>query len=241
MSIFSSDGSGLLLFGIIFSIVVGLLIAKYILQKAPKRMRALEAAAINIGFRFDGLDWMDRHSAPQLSTALFHAGYGRRSYNIMTGLSSGLQTSLFDYQFATGGDESSTCHFQTVAAFRKEGFRLPNFEMRPEGVLQKIGDAFTRKDIHFESHPEFSRRYQLRGDPPEEVRQLFSANLLSYLEGLDRKKKWRLEASDQTLIVYRADVTVKPADLPNFLQDTSAIASSFFSLCTPRNPVSTRI
>ena len=38
-----------------------------------------------------------------------------------------------------------------------------DFEMRPENLLNKIGAALGRQDIDFDSNPEFSRRYLLRG------------------------------------------------------------------------------
>ena len=66
---------------------------------------------------------------------------------------------------------------------------------------------------------------------------MFGAALLSFLESLDPKKKWRLEGTAETLVVYRAGKRVKPEEFRTFLEETSALASSFLSLGGVRTPV----
>jgi hypothetical protein len=148
----------------------------------------------------------------------------------MTGSSSGLRVSLFDYSFVVGSGRNSHTYAQTVAIFSKSGTVLPEFEMRPEGIMQKIGEIFVHKNITFDSRPEFSRRYQLRSPETDKTRELFTPALLSFLEGLDPKKKWRLEAFAETLIVYRMSKRAKPEEFRAFLEETGSLANSFLSL-----------
>jgi hypothetical protein len=54
----------------------------------------------------------------------------------MIGSSGGLNVSLFDYTFPMG--KSSVTY--TLAAFSQD-LQLPAFELRPENIFDRIGDA----------------------------------------------------------------------------------------------------
>lgn len=215
-------------------VVATLLVAGLILER--RRREALAALALEIGFQYLGKDW--GNEAPQLGAPLFRKGRNREFRNIMAGSASGLPAYLCDYQYVTGGGRSSQTHFQTVAGFTKSGAVMPEFELQPEGVLQKIGDAFVHKDIDFDTHPEFSRRMQLRSPEEQKTRELFSSGLLSYLEGLDPAKKWRIEGTGNTLLLYRGGKRVKPGEVKSFLAETSTIASQFFSFAGSKKTLS---
>ena len=196
-------------------------------RQAKKRTQALEAVAAEIGFRFDG---NDQSSAIQVRTALFNKGSGRKFRNIMNGVSSGLKASLFDYSYTISSDKSSSTYRQTVAAFVQD-LGLPLFEVRPEGLMDRVGEMFVHQDINFDSHPRFSRRYALRGKEEGKIRELFTPALLSLLEGLPAEKKWHIEGSDLTLLLYMQGKTVKPEEVRPFLEETSSLAQTFFASC----------
>ena len=199
-----------------------------------RRKRALTDVALQIGFNYEGEDWVDQERAPHLETPLFDKGHNQEFLNVMTGSVSGFQTSLFDYKFVIGGGKSSQTCMQTVVSFTKPGISMPEFELQPEGIMQKIGAVFVHDDIDFDSHPEFSRRMQLRSPEEEKTRELFNPSLLTFLEGLDQSKKWRLEGVTETLLIYRWKKRVKPEDFRQFFEETSAIASQFFGLASLR-------
>lgn len=219
--------------GGIVVVVAALLIAGTILER--RRREAMAAVALETGFQYLGKDWGTE--APQLGAPLFRKGHSREFRNIMVGSAGGFRACVFDYQYVTGGGRSSQTHFQTVARFTRPGVVMPEFELQPEGVLQKIGDAFVHKDIDFDSHPEFSSRIQLRSPEEQKTREMFSPGLLSYIEGLDQSKKWRIEGIGNTLLLYRSGRRVKPADFKEFLSETSSIASQFFSLAGLKKPI----
>jgi hypothetical protein len=215
-------------FGVVLLILIAAVIVKHI--RAQKRTDALQTVAQEIGFYFAGNDWSDQSQAPQTGIALFKRGGGGRFKNIMTGTSAGFRTSLFDYSFTVGGAKSRRTFTQTVAAFSQD-LLLPRFDMRPEGFLDRIGDAFVHKDIDFASHPEFSRLYLLRGSEQDSIRELFTPALLTFLEGLPSDDKWHIEGVGATLILYRSDVTVGADRIHAFLDETFSIARTFFSSC----------
>ena len=212
--------------GIMAVVFIGVLIFTKI--QAQKRTQALQGVAQEIGFTFKGDVWNNQPNAHQFGTPVFGRGRRRLFNNVMVGTSAGLETSLLDYSYTVGSGKSSHTYTQTVAAYSQELW-LPLFELRPEGFLDRIGDAFTHKDIDFESHPNFSRRYLLLGPAEQTIRELFSPALLTFLEALPPDEKWHIEGCVTNLIIYRCDVTVGSEEFRSFLERTSSIAKTFFS------------
>lgn len=206
---------------------------------ARKRTQAFEEAAVRMGFTFGGEEWPDRGRAPALETALFGKGHSHEVKNTAFGSAAGFRASVFDYTFVVGGGKNSQRYTQTVAAFSKDGASLPYFELRPANLLSRAWDAVAHKDIRLEGNPEFAQRCVLRGALPEKVSELFSPALISFVEGLDAKEKWHMEGADDTLVVYRMAKKVAPEKLRDFLDQTSAIASGFFSLAAQTVTVNT--
>ncbi|HEU5410169.1 MAG TPA: hypothetical protein VFU57_04045 [Candidatus Acidoferrales bacterium] len=194
-----------------------------------RRTQALADAAVRIGFVFGGEDWPDKDRAPLLETALFGKGRDHKINNVMSGSAAGFRASLFDYTFVVGGGRNSRRYMQTVATFSKDGASLPYFELRPANLLSRAWDAVAHKDIRFDGNPEFAQRYVLRGALPEKVHELFTPGLISFFDALDAREKWHIEGTDDTLVVYRMSKKVAPEKLRDFLDQTSAIASAFFS------------
>jgi hypothetical protein len=215
-------------FGGILALTVAIIAVSILYAK--KRTRELAAAAQQIGFRFVGDSWSGPSRSCQSKTSLFQRTRGQFR-NVMTGSAAGFQVSLFDYSYIVGKSAIS----QTVAVFSQER-QLPPFELRPENVLDRIGDAFVHNDIDFDSHPEFSRRYLLQSSQKEDTRKLFTPGLLTYIEQIPAEKEWHIEGSGTTLIVYRAGMPVKPSDLRSFLDETSMIAGTFFASCGLKEP-----
>jgi hypothetical protein len=216
----------LVFLGIAIALIVAVTAFQWIL--AQKRTQALQGVAQGIGFAFEGDAWNQQPAAHQMHAVLFGKGRSRRFRNVMSGATDGLKTSLFDYSFTVGGVKRSRTFTQTVAAYSQELW-LPLFEMHPEGFLDRIGDAILHDDIDFDSHPDFSRRYYLRGPDEAGIRKLFSPALLTSLQELPPESKWHIEGADSMLFVYRSGVKVGVDEFPSFLQETSAIARTFFA------------
>lgn len=200
-----------------------------------RRTKALANAAIEMGFTFDG-----ETRAPYLQTALFGKGYSRKFENIMTSDRAGLVVRLFDYSFVVGTGKSQQTYTQTVASFSKDHVSLPYFELRPANMLGRAWDAMAHKNIHFETEPEFARRYALQGTLPDKVRELFTPSLISLLDGLDAHEKWHIEGVGSTLVIYRADKKTAPEQMRTFLEQTSQIATTFLSFARIEATASTR-
>jgi hypothetical protein len=218
----------------IFFVIAGIMLVTFVALiilsriQARKRTEALRAVAQQIGFSFEGNDWPDQTKAPHLKTPLFQKSGGGGPSNLIVGALAGLDASLFDYSYTVSNGKSTSTITQTVAAY-SQTLWLPAFELRPEGFFDRIGEAFVHRDIDFDSHPEFSKRYFLRGPAEQTIRDLFSPTLISFLEGMPPDEKWHIEGADTTLVIYRANLTVSPDQFPALLDKTSSIAKTFFS------------
>jgi len=144
----------------------------------------------------------------------------------MTGSAGNMQALLFDYKFTVGGGRYSHTYRQTVAAYSKNGMRLPLIEIRQRGLWLKL---FSGKGMRFDSHPEFARKIYVRCSDEVRGQSVFTPALLSFIDQIDSAKKWRFEGQGETLIVYRSEKKVKPPDFRSFVDETSSLAAQFFT------------
>jgi hypothetical protein len=205
------------------------IIVSITLHYARKRTRELTEVAQRIGFRFVGKIWAGPSLSSHPRISLLQRTSGSFS-NVMIGVSSGIQISLFDYTYRMGKSTVS----QTMATFSQDQ-QLPPFALRPENFLDRIGDAIVHNDIDFDSNPEFSKRYLLKSPDEAGTRRIFTPSLLTQLEQF--QTNWCVEATGPTLIVYHGGRLVSPSDLPAFSEETSRIARTFFSSEGLRKPV----
>lgn len=204
-------------------------VATILSLRAKRRTQGMIAAAQTLGFTYLNSNWPDLSRAPRPEMPLMTRGHRPRFNHIMIGSYGEIDTSIFDYSYTTGGKNNHR-RTQTVFAFSQD-LSLPLFQLRPENVLDEIGDLFLHRDIDFPSNPAFSRRYLLRGPDQDKIREMFSLALLNHFEGLPADRNWHVEGYEGTLIIYRAGKTVRPEDLPDHLNETSTLARMFFGLC----------
>ena len=172
----------------------------------------MRQVAAELSFEF--VDSDERLLASLGDFPLFSQGSSRKMKNVLHGTSSNTEVSIFDYQYTMSGGDNSTTHQQTAICFQSERLHLPNFELRPESWYHKIGNMLGYQDIDFADYPEFSRRYLLRGDDEQGVRDLFTAAAIEQLEG---HSDICAEGRADRLVVYRAGKRVKPFEVRGFL------------------------
>lgn len=130
---------------------------------------------------------------------------------------------MFDYRYTVHRGKNSHTYHQTVAAFRDLPNALPEFQLRPENLLLRIGAAFGFQDIDFDRHPAFSKRYLLRGPQEAAIRRLFTD---AVIETIMDRKPLAIEASGAALIAYRAGRRVKPDALGEFIEEAREIRAA---------------
>jgi hypothetical protein len=200
-----------------FLLALGLLFAVALAIGAlreRRRREALQGVADELGFQFGAKD--EERLAEALSGALlFQRGHSRRVSNVLRGGPHAHKVRVFDYRFVTGHGKHRSTHNQTVAAYPWKDQPLPEFELRPEGVWDRIAGVFGYQDIDIPDHPQFSKQYVLRGRDEECIRSFFTDRLVSALE---EAPGLRVEACAGWLLVYHARRRVAPLDVATFLE-----------------------
>lgn len=186
-----------------------------------KRTEALQSIAANIGLQFSETqsDLMDKLKA----FPLFNIGHSRKLKNVLRAETDAAQLWIFDYSYTTGGGKNSHTHRHTIVAMESDELRLPEFTLRPEGILDKIGATLGFQDIDFEEHPEFSRTYALKGSDEASIRQFFDIELLNRLS---TQKEARVETQRNAFIYLRGG-RKKPEEIKQFMTEGYSVYKWF--------------
>ena len=185
--------------------------------------------AQELGFTFT--PWTnDPNTVPKVGTELFRQDSLSGFHNVMTGNYGGLEAQVFDYSYSSGSAQNSHTAAQTVAVYT-QNVELPLFTLQPGNLALKILDTLQYQKVDLDYPPGVPHHYSVHGPDAARIKGLFNACVISFVEGLDRSKGWHIEGAGKTLVLYRYNKRVQPAQLRDFLQETSCIAQSFFSYC----------
>ncbi len=211
-----------ILFVLIIAAGVGAIIFfNYRSQK--KRREALEQVAGELRLIFSPESdetLMSEHA----KLHLFSQGHSKKIKNLMRGTARDSNIALFDYQYTIGGGKERHTWSQTVISLQSQGRMLPAFSLRPERVWHKLGSMMGYQDIDFESNPDFSKKYLLRGPDEAAVRSIFTNRVLTFFES---EPGPCVEADGRRLIVYRHSVCVKPEAIRSFLEKGIQVLGAF--------------
>ena len=204
-------------------VVVSMIYNKKIREK---RRREMEALASSIGFSFTD-NPLENLPESFSDFSLFKMGYSKVAENVLEGTFDDIKIKVFDYHYTVSSGKSSHTYYHTVYCAYVDDFSLPAFELRQEGFFDKVGDMLGFKDIDFDSHPDFSKRYLLKGADEAEIRRLFSPKVLEYFE--KRNENLSVEASGDRLVVHFTAATSAwtnetPTDqIPAFYKEVTLI------------------
>ncbi|MEM6353334.1 MAG: hypothetical protein AAF766_21500 [Cyanobacteria bacterium P01_D01_bin.14] len=140
---------------------------------------------------------------------LFSKGRNRRLRDLIQGRQGEATISVGDYSYTTGRGKNRRTHCQTVVIIESERLHLPGFLLAPENVLHKIGGLFGHDDIDFDSHPNFSKRYLLKGFDEDSIRTCFHDGVLNFYQ---RRHQVSTEGHNSLLIYYKAHRLANPND-----------------------------
>ncbi len=202
-----------------------------------KRSEALRSVALSLGMSFE--DWRDIDPTKRFGPfQLFSIGDKKKVKNCMSGTIDGVDVTTFGYEYRDedpSGDGYSPRVRQTVVVLHSNSLSLPEFELRPRTIADKLTAFVGRgKDIEFDSHPDFSKSYFLRGNDESAIRQVFSRSVLAYFE---RHEGMSVEGRDERLLCYRAQphdtdigfrgARVKPDELKRYLDEGRVVFDLF--------------
>lgn len=184
-----------------------------------QRTEALSTAAQTMGFTFEPAG--DLEALKTLGDLpLYGHGHSKKVANVMTGQAGERDVKLFDYKYTTGSGKNSHTWSQTVALFPRAGEGLPDLLLSPENVFHKIGAVFGYQDIDFDTSPDFSSHYLLRGPDEMAIRSAFGADALNFF---GQQRGWHVEIAAGNVGIYRSGKRCKPEDLRTWFEETRSV------------------
>ncbi|MEE3373081.1 MAG: hypothetical protein VX346_27355 [Planctomycetota bacterium] len=180
-------------------IAIVLIVRRVQKRRAEKRTADLQIVAADLKLEFR--DTGDASLQQALSAfPLFSIGRARKLTNLFVADTPDLKINLFDYQYTIGHGKHKRIRRQTVAAVQSAALVLPDFVMRPEGTLDRVGSLLGRQDIDFDNHPAFSQAFVLKSTNETETREFFDTTLLDYFAGHGTIS---FEAAEGTFLYFR--------------------------------------
>ena len=161
-----------------------------------QRRQALASFALSKG-------WSYAASNPRLVDAWqgtpFGQGDHRRTANVITGETSGLPLTAFDYSYQTHssdskGNRSTQTHRYTICALRLPAY-LPGLEVTTDNVLRRLGDALGfGDDVELESE-DFNRRFRVSARDRKFATDVLNPRTMELLLAR-RPLRWRITGAD---------------------------------------------
>lgn len=179
-----------------------------------KKLRRV-ASELNLSFE---PKLTDINCLPCSTAKLFEQGHTAKAIGVMSSTVADVKVLLMDYRYETGSGDDRAQNWHTVAAFHVPGLMIPSFTLRKETLLSRVADKLGSHDIDFQTHPDFSHKYRLKGDNECAIRVFFNSRLLDAFEQDRMDKSWVIEGSDDWLVVYTRLTGLYPKDWPDFYQ-----------------------
>src|SRR6185295_20333828 len=104
---------------------------------------------------------------------------------------------------------------------------IPDFALEPEGLSTKLSEMFSGKDIDFPEHPEFSKKYYLRGSSEVQVRDFFAGPIIHFLE---KQEPVHIEAHRNRLLLYKKLDVLEPVQI----QELEKVAEELVALVSQK-------
>ena len=142
-------------------------------------------------------------------------GHSKTVKDVISGVRAGEEVLFCNYRYVVGHGKHRHVSRQSIMVMKLKR-TLPDLVMAPEGFFSKVGQVFGAADVDFLTHPEFSKRFVLKGDDEETIRELFTFDLLEYFE---QRLGMTLEVFQDELVFYRSNKRCKPEALESFLME----------------------
>jgi MFS superfamily sulfate permease-like transporter len=98
----------------------------------------------------------------------------------------------------------------TVVQITETNLHIPDFSLEPESLWSKFSELTSGKDMDFANHPEFSKKYYLRGESSDQIREFFNESILTFLEN---REQIHIECHRSRLLFYKKRERLTPAEI----------------------------
>lgn len=154
----------------------------------------------------------------------FNRGHSRTVKNFMQGRKNQISWTIFDYKYTVGSGKHSHTYNYTIFHTKLEK-PIAAFILGKENFINKIAAKIGYNDIDFDSHPEFSNYYLLKGTDENKIRQTFNTNILAYFE--QNKSNFQIETNQNNMIILKPFKRIKPAEFNITIDEITKIVKLF--------------
>lgn len=193
---------------IVISLAAIFIYIAVVIWLSAQRTEAVKQLANNLGFQYQSKP--KSYLSPQIwQFRLFSRGRGRTFHDLIQGYRGGAKISIGDYSYTQGEGKQRSTYSQTVVVVESDDLNLPNFNLAPEDIFDKVGNIFGFHDINFETHPDFSRHYDLTGSDESSIRQLFDDEVLRFYQA---RSDVNTEGEGSIFIYHHNHKTLSPEE-----------------------------
>lgn len=207
------------LFVIISAVVAGGVALSYYMRYRRRSALAALAASAGLPFSADGQDFL---SLEGTGVELLRTGHSRDAANMTRlGVPAG-ELRVFDYSYVTGSGKNRNSHDFTVALFECSTLQAPQFDLRPETLLYKLGEMAGFKDIDLPAFPVFSEKYRLTGPDEAAVHMFFTPERAAWFE---RNQGLYVQASGKFVLLFKKEGLLPVSAWQGFIEEARIFAA----------------
>ncbi len=145
-----------------------------------RRRKGLGAMAASTGLAFSA-EGPEIYSLEATGLEIFRQGRSRKASNLIQ-VAGGGGIRVFDYKFVTSGGKNRRAHRFTLALFECGACPVPDFDLKPESFIYKLGELAGFKDIDLPAFPVFFDKYRLTGPDEAAVHIFFTPARAAWFE-----------------------------------------------------------
>jgi hypothetical protein len=186
-----------------------------------KRKKDLEELASSIGLKFSP-DGPEGGELARNGLEIFSLGHSRKASNLMQVQSSAGLISFFDYGYVVRSGKNSQRHTFTLALIACSRCEVPFFELKPEGLIYKIGEALGFKDIDLPAFPLFSDKYRLTGPDESAVHMFFTPQRAAWFE---RNLGLRVQGAPGHIVLFKRDGHLPVNSWQSFIEEVKTFSA----------------
>lgn len=155
---------------------------------------------------------------------LFQGGWSRHTVNLIRwNVSGDIPAQIFDYRYKQKFGRSNA-DINVSVALVNLAKPLPPFMLRPEEFSDKLAGLAGFDDINIGEHPVFSKKYFLKGGNKDDVKALFSPEIIMFFE---TRSDWCVESAEGFLAFWKGIGYLKSENYPVFMEEIKEIILRF--------------
>ena len=211
-------------------LLIALLIA-YANHRAKKRTEAFRQLADELGLAFTpssvGLD--DELLAPLQRMPLIRRGSTGGLKDLISGETNAVDLVGGSFTYTTGSGKNRTVHRHGFFLFVSPQLRLPEMQISREGFGHKLITMMGYQDIDFDDSPDFSKRFLVRGESEDAIREFLTRDLRDELPSLLDHGRLTLETHGEAMLVQAG--LFKPEQFRERMAEAFAIFAALRDAC----------